>query len=186
MHFFYGFGAFLTPIVIKLFNSDSDDVEKLLECIGHQEISKLHPGGHKLVTGTSSESNDKSQQVSDLQHHGTDLTFWILALIQLPAPLAMLYVRFYTPRTSSANVAGEYQDLDEEAIENKPVGSNLPQPVADHHDYEIGFNLGFFKSLTCNAPVFKMTCLVAATLFFLEGILVNYLQSLFNYVFFLS
>jgi hypothetical protein len=180
MHFFFGIGAFFTPIVVKFFlNSDFDisTTSNSFNCYNIEETVRYH----HLFTQVNSKNylshdqymlteppfilNDsitrENPLVPNILMTRTEFTsqikyaFWILALIQLPAPI-FLFI---------------FMNRFDNLTESQPSNDDLTKK--EEKKEAPGLSVGFFRSLLSDIPVLQMTLLVSILVFLFEGLQVN-------------
>lgn len=191
MHFFFGIGAFFTPIIVKSFlNSDFDisTTSNSFNCYNIEETVRynhlytqvnsknyLSHDQYKL-TEPSFILNDtltrENPLVPNILMTRTEFTsqikyaFWILALIQLPAPIFLfIFMNRFDNLTES--------QINTDELGNKDEANKEPSTMS----------VGFFKSLLSDIPVLQMTLLVSILVFLFEGLVVND-NLFFNYLYF--
>lgn len=94
----------------------------------------------------------------------TKYAFWILACIQLPAPIILLMFKLASKKFEN------YCD-----IEQQQSQANQTEPQAESKERTFTFSLNYFKSLVQNIPVLQMTLLISLLVFFFEGLQVNHI-----------
>jgi hypothetical protein len=180
MHFFYGVGAFLTPIVVKSFLNSNFDIETTsssFNCYNIDEVQDYAKLEHQRPEQQMSFSWPKatSSNLSSLSNtlttsHTTAISsmlmsrphftskmkyaFWILAVVQLPAPIILILVKLKSIAFSS------YSDIqaDEERASVKGAESSF------------SLSLDYVKSIVNDVPLVRMISLIAAMLFLFEGL----------------
>jgi len=186
MHFFFGVGAFFTPIIVKFFlNSDFDisTTSNSFNCYNIEETVRYH----HLFTQVNSKNylshdqymlteppfilNDsltrENPLVPNILMTRTEFTsqikyaFWILALIQLPAPIFLfIFMNRFDNLTETQTNA---EDLKKEETKEPS-----------------GITVGFIRSLFSDIPVLQMTLLVSVLVFLFEGLQVHMKHQKFN------
>ncbi len=177
MHFFFGVGAFLTPIIVKSFLNSNFDItitSNSFNCYNIEETVKYNSyytqvnsknalnhdtSPYKLTVSflVNSTATRVNPIVPDILMTKTQFTsqtkyaFWILALIQLPAPifLAMFMNRF----------------------ENLNQQQTTKGEEDEEENYSM-FSVSFFKSMLRNIPFLQMTLLISFLVFLFEGLVV--------------
>ena len=173
MHFFYGIGAFLTPIVVKSFlnsNFDFTTTSTSFNCYNIEEVKEYVKNkpylpaqdSFSFVNGSSLVKNQELPDVLMVKTQFTSQTkyaFWILALIQLPAPIILGVFKLGAKNLST------YTDLEQNKGSGDEVGGE---------SVSFAFSIDYLKSLFNNTPVFKMTLMVSLMVFVFEGLQVGF------------
>lgn len=172
MHFFFGFGAFFTPIIVKSFLNSNFDITitsnsfncySITETIKNRnyftEIYTKNPDHLRLLNDTVTRTNPLMPSIlltrTQFTSH-TKYAFWILAVIQLPTPIFLfLYMKRFNNNESQLN-DDETEDLDLKDSSKESI-----------------FSLTIIQSLLNNSPVLKMTLLISFLVFLLEGLQVR-------------
>ena len=178
MHFFYGVGAFFTPIIVKSFLSSDFNIlvsSSSLNCYNTDDLQEYIRKHH--VTSTASMAIVNQTKLSEQEELSailmataqftskTKYAFWILALIQLPAPL-IIFISKMT--TGSSNASGQDESI--------TTGGNGPEdfhePIGEE-DQKFQFSISYFKAMFINAAVFQMVVLISIMVFLFEGLQVK-------------
>lgn len=173
MHFFFGVGAFFTPIIVKSFlNSDFDITitSNSFNCYNIEEVKYKNYFTETYLK--SDQSHFKLSMLNDTVTRGnaivpnilmtrtqftsqTKYAFWILALIQLPAPLFLfVFMNRFDNLTNDTQLSSD-----------EPKNESDLNEAADSF-----FSADFFKSLFNNIPVLQMTLLISFLVFLFEGL----------------
>lgn len=183
MHFFYGVGAFLTPIIVKSFlnsNFDFTTTSSSFNCYNIEDVQEYMK--KKPYLQSSSNLNPKQDTITIFNQtvisdemlpnilmsrtqftSQTKYAFWILSLIQLPTPIILLLIKL-SGKNSRFNT--NYYDL-EKQDENKASNDLNTAPQGST------FSIDYFKSLFDNMPELNLTILISLLVFFFEGIQVG-------------
>ena len=163
MHFFYGVGAFLTPLVVKCFlnsNFDFTVTSSSLNCYSIQDVKEFihnkpyipsiqNPKENLMsVIKNGSLSIDQSILPNVFMTRTkftsqTKYAFWILSLIQLPAPITLLLIRLRPSPEYENNL-----DMNESSDQEEPTTFSL--------------SINYFQSLFKNLPVFKRKSIIGS------------------------
>jgi fucose permease len=176
MHFFYGVGAFFTPIVIKSFLSSDFDITITSSSFNCYNVQDFHEFIDKkpylpsvgIKNQTDLNYNDILPKILNTKTQFTSQTkyaFWILALIQLPAPIILLAAKW---RSNS---------------ESLPTYDNLEPTSSAENEISAGFSfsLEYFKSLLGNMPILQTTLLMSLLVFLFEGLQASHGGYIFSY-----
>ena len=226
MHFFYGVGAFLTPIVVRMFlNADLDftmtmssntnaihcydmrDVKQFIETRPY--LPSISPGA---LTGNRSSASPFRSSLDMLASQAkftsqTRYAFWILAVIQLPAPLILLALRLRrqrgagvvddeddqidmlmrTHRLSSIHATIDRQEL-KPVIDSTATGragilnkDNGIDAGNCNGVGQLGSSLRRLRALLKTSSVWQLTLLMSALVFLLEGLMSSHGAYIFSY-----
>lgn len=183
MHFFYGVGAFLTPLVVKCFlnsNFDFTVTSSSLNCYSIQDVKEFihnkpyipsiqNPKENLMsVIKNGSLSIDQSILPNVFMTRTkftsqTKYAFWILSLIQLPAPITLLLIRLRPSPEYENNL-----DMNESSDQEEPTTFSL--------------SINYFQSLFKNLPVLQLTLLMAFLVFLFEGLQASHGGYIFSYI----
>lgn len=200
MHFFYGVGAFLTPIVVKFFlntninfkssssfecyniqNEEEFIKEKLVESSNEHNFmpvttminaSNLYYSNRSMANFPTTSTKFTSQ---------TKYAFWILSVIQLPAPIFLFLIKVFDRRLPN------YSDLElQESSDNAHTNDDAAGYENSSEMPSFSFSRSYFQSLSKNKPIFQLTILMSVMVFFFEGLQVKsnrQLLKILNYLF---
>lgn len=121
LHFFYGVGAFVSPMIAQpfLLNEDcSPFIDNSTEAVDHFEDNEILPAT------TLKEAQIKTH---------IDYAFWIMALLMVPVILLTmslvgreLYGRYFGGGDFNQNKQGQYESTDTETSATEERGDNIP------------------------------------------------------------
>lgn len=164
MHFFYGIGAFLTPVIVNNFlnrNFDFTITSSTFKCYNIEEVSfKNSFESSSLLTNKSDEIFNNFPTKRTQFSSQTKYAFWILAFIQLPAPLILFYLK------KSSKYSENYTDIELQTQENDQSSQNFL------------LSLENIKKFFNNNPFFQLIVLMSLLVFFFEGLQVIFLKNL--------
>ncbi|KAG8451154.1 hypothetical protein GDO86_003425 [Hymenochirus boettgeri] len=180
LHFFVGFGAFLSPMIADPFLSDTNcilsnatnNVSDNLEDIRNSLVPH-HPG-------------NVSHYALPLNGHSVtkvSYAFWIIATINLPVPIAVFYLLYkqgMLPGCSSHK--GALLSADELAMENCTQGDVKKVEVHKEDGHDVSLLCCWNKTLR-NAPYtfFAIHTCAAVTLFMTDGIVGEFSGFVYTY-----
>ncbi|CAF0884729.1 unnamed protein product [Brachionus calyciflorus] len=182
MHFFYGIGAFLTPIIVKLFlnnNLDFSISSSSFTCYNLEEIKNTEyiqsiNSANSIFNQSSLKSSKDTSEIllSRTQFKSeTKYAFWILALIQLPAPIILLILKLNSSKIKN------YTDIElQTEEENANQKSNLENTSSSS-----SFSFEYLKSLFQNMPVLQMIILLSFLVFLFEGLQASHGGFIYSY-----
>lgn len=180
MHFFFGVGAFFTPIIVKSFLNSNFDItitSNSFNCYNIEETVKYkhffteaytkNPDHLKLYNDTATRTNPLMPSILLTRTQFTSQTkyaFWILALIQLPAPIFLfMYMARFKDLENDQLINDEEQQQGQQTSDLKD-SSNSDAPL---------FSLGFIRSLFSDLPMLQMILLISFLVFLFEGLVVS-------------
>ncbi|KAJ0036993.1 hypothetical protein NQD34_005670 [Periophthalmus magnuspinnatus] len=180
LHFFIGFGALVSPLIADPFLSESgcgNHTANETEMIHHFRNLLRHSPivEHNITQSTAPPHGEEESSVQ--------YAFWIMALINLPVPLAVLYLmyrEYLLPCCPSGTP--RLLDKDELAMENQP-GQETVEPV----EHEAGGHGDIFsccqKDNLSGLPVsfFMIHILGGLVLFMTDGIVGAYAGFVYTY-----
>lgn len=166
MHFFYGIGAFLTPVIVNIFlnkNLDFTTTSGMLKCYNIDDSSMIkHPTESAFFLNKSNESFSNFQIKKNEFSSQTKYAFWILALIQLPAPAIIFYIK-----KSNQNL-DNYTDIEDQSQEN------------NHSKfYDSLIKIENVKKFIYNNPFLQLIVLISIIVFLFEGLQVIKMINIF-------
>lgn len=189
MHFFYGVGAFITPTVVQWFLDSSFNIRKTTSsynCYSIKDVEEYmrkHPfsnaesAGSAIINQTRI-TEDEAISAILLKSTNFDSTtkyaFWILSIIQLPAPIILALSKFSSSeKFNSINI-----HADEASNETTTTTSNAETldgyeniDVADNSKLQV--TISYFKSIFRSAATFQMVLLISILVFLFEGLQVT-------------
>lgn len=158
MHFFYGIGAFLTPVIVNIFlnkNFDFTTTSNMLKCYNIDEVSmKTHLGASAILVNNSNEYFSNFQIKRNEFSSQTKYAFWILAFIQLPAPAILFYLKKLHQNSDN------YTDIEQQPQENSDCHNSL-------------ISIERIKNFFYNNPFLQLIILISILVFLFEGLQVN-------------
>ena len=179
MHFFYGVGAFFTPMIVKSFlNMDITFTSSSLNCFSIEDVVKDKPAlpiqiAHLSQHSPLNQSFNPSSHLSPFLTHKTEFTsrtkyaFWILAAIQLPAPIILFVAKMLKKISDDESLTTNEDTTRQNSEEN--FKEKIP----------FSFSISYFKSLFTNIHVLQLTLLISLLVFLFEGLQVRKLNNKF-------
>ena len=179
MHFFYGVGAFFTPIIVKSFLSSDFNIyvtSSSFNCYNTEDLQEYIRKHH--VTSTAQMAIVNQTKLSEEEELSailmaktlftskTKYAFWILALIQLPAPFIILMSKM----TGASSSPDANQDEVAHSSLNNPEDFH---EVIGQESHKFEFSVSYFKSMFTNAAVCQMVLLISLMVFLFEGLQVS-------------
>lgn len=186
MHFFYGVGAFITPLIVKSFLNSNFDIKithSTFNCYNIEEILKTNktylditaiastmtaklpkkPLGSLAASHLSTEVEELPSVLSKETEFtsNTKYAFWILAFIQLPAFIIM------------------YAAKKKELVDTP---SNDEEVIKVQEDSPWVFSIEYLRSRFAEIPSKELTFLVAAMVFLFEGLQASHGGYIFSYI----
>lgn len=186
MHFFYGVGAFITPTVVEWFLDPSFTIKKTTSsynCYSMKEVEEYmrkHPysgvasPGSTIINQTRI-TEDEAISAILLTRANFDSTtkyaFWILAIIQMPAPIILALSKFSSSeKFNSIDIHADEASNDQTTNPETADGyENIDQ--ADNSKLQV--TISYFKSIFRSAATFQMVILISILVFLFEGLQVK-------------
>ncbi|KAF6075213.1 major facilitator superfamily domain containing 4A [Phyllostomus discolor] len=186
LHFFVGFGALLSPLIADPFLSEED-------CLPANGTANATSSSHLFhasrVLGHRSWSNGTLPGQSPPDRAGTRVSyaFWIMALINLPVPMAVLFLlskeRLLTccPQRRPLLLSADELALETQPPEKEDT-SSLPPKIPSHPAHEDLFSCcqrTNFRGAPCS--FFAIHIVAALVLFMMDGITGVYSTFVYSY-----
>lgn len=190
MHFFYGVGAFITPTVVEWFLDSRFNIKKTsssYNCYSIKDVEeymKKHPYSNVASVGSAIINQtliteDEAISAILLKSANFDSTtkyaFWILSIIQLPAPIILALSKFSSSeKFNSINI-----HADEASNETTPTTTANAETLDGYENIDAADNsklqvtISYFKSIFRSAATFQMVLLISILVFLFEGLQVN-------------
>jgi hypothetical protein len=178
LHFFYGLGAFVTPLVVQLFLKSPLDASFTSNCYSPEDVEQYFKFQR---TQTLTNQTHASSIPSDLfknKYQSTNKTkyaFWILAFIQLPVPFCLLLLKLgrcfrdVSTEIIDDQIFSTYANLNDENYDELFSSSEMPQPASSKLTDKLAKSFAYFTSALKNNAI-KTICLIAVMVFVFDGL----------------
>jgi hypothetical protein len=189
LHFFYGLGALLTPVVVQLFLNPSTDTLSAFNCYSPEDVEEyLKLQGVQVFNNQTASSLPIPIDVLTSTYHAKSkikYAFWILAFVQLPVPLCLFLFkigRFWNDivydEIIDEKIFNTYTSIDDENYDALFDTQECEKSNARLRPEIFTKIYGYISNVLRNSGVYvKMIVLVALMVFIFDGLQVKDLKN---------
>ncbi|KAM8975955.1 major facilitator superfamily domain-containing protein 4A [Pelodytes ibericus] len=186
LHFFVGFGAFLSPLIADPFLSDTNCIQSNITQNGSKNLEHIR---NSMVPHRPGNLSHYVLPLQGPTETRVSYAFWIMAAINLPVPIAvflLMYRKGFVP--SCTDNSGALLSADELAMETQKRAQSKDSGVAEAQDEQCEENhhevpLMCCQSKNLNVPYtfFAIHACAALVLFMSDGIVGEYSGFIYSY-----